>query len=365
MHSTSVFTYNLIRKNNGKGIKACSSPKLRLMFHLPVLMTLLFVAVAPSARAQQRKLSAAKPSAPKPTGATLLVQTDTDCMVVIDDQPGQPMLRAETKKITAPLGEHLLAAVSTDGKDQWKTVVNLDKPVQKVVLIELLKIRAARESAEREAEQLQHEIQAKTGQAQSLREKTEKLKQAQGRLEQQIAELQKQARQEESAAQSDEYQAQQMRQQAMAGAAQGTNLGNFTAALGNAGVNNALNSANAHRARASQIQDQITDLNLKLERVKRGEMVEVAANPNALDPTDPAATQIISSLTDDCKQVFSQYQAAALNKAFAISSRGACGYGYSAPTPERAQELALSTCKKRAGHHNDCHIVIVNITPVN
>src|SRR5258707_11546158 len=47
--------------------------------------------------------------------------------------------------------------------------------------------------------------------------------------------------------------------------------GNFTAALGNVGVNNAMSSANAHRARASQIQDQITDLNLKLERVKRSE----------------------------------------------------------------------------------------------
>ncbi len=327
---------------------------------LVALLTLISMAIQVPAHAQQRKLSA-----PKPTAGTLLIQTDSDCVITPDDQPGQPMQRNETRKIVAPLGEHLLTAVSSDSKDHWKTVVNLDKPVQKVVLIELLKVRAARESTEHEAEQLQQQIQVKTEQAQVLREKTDKLKQAQGRLEQQIAELQKQARQEESAARSDDNQAQQMRQQAMAGAAQGTNLGNLTAAIGNAGVNNALNSANAHRAWAVQMQDQITDLNLKLERVKRGEMVEVPENPNALDTTDPAAARLVDSFSYDCKQVFSQYQAAALNKAFAISSRGACGYGYSAPSPERAQELALSTCKKRAGHHNDCHIVIVNVAPVN
>jgi len=327
---------------------------------LVVFFVLISMATQFPAYAQQRKLSA-----PKPTGGTLLIQTDSDCVLTLDDQPAQPMQRTETKKITAPLGEHLLTAVTPDGKDHWKTVVNLDKPVQKVVLIELLTIRAARESTERDAGQLQHDIQVKTEQTQALREKTDKLKQAQGRLEQQIAEFQKQARQEESAARSDDNQAQQMRQQAMAGAAQGTNLGNLTAALGNAGVSNSLNSANAHRARASQIQDQITDLNLKLERVKRGEMVEVPENPNALDTTDPAAARIIDGLSEDCKQVFSQYQSAALNKAFAISSRGACGYGYSAPSADRAQELALSTCKKRAGHHNDCHIVIVNVAPVN
>jgi hypothetical protein len=340
----------LIRKNSTQ-TRCCG---------LVVLLTLISMAIQFPAHAQQRKLSA-----PKTTGATLLIQTDADCTVSLDDQPGQPMQRNETRKIVAPLGEHLLTALSADGKDHWKTVVNLDKPVQKVVLIELLKIKTARENAEHEAEQLQQQIQVKTEQAQVLREKTEKLKKAQGRLEQQIAELQKQAREEEGAARSDDNQAQQMRQQAMAGAAQGTNLGNLTAAIGNAGVNNALNSANAHRARASQIQDQITDLNLKLERVKRGELVEVPENPNALDTTNPVAARLVDSFSYDCKQVFSQYQAAALNKAFAISSRGACGYGYSAPSPERAQELALSTCKKRAGHHNDCHIVIVNVAAVN
>ncbi|MFL6313470.1 MAG: hypothetical protein ACJ71W_15325 [Terriglobales bacterium] len=354
MNTKSIFMHAVSAMKNGSQI--C---KLRSCGFL-LLLSVLSIAMQLPARAQQRK-----PAAPKPLGATLLIQTDSDCMITLDDQPAQVMQLNETKKIAMSLGEHLLGAVSTDGKDHWKTVVALDKPVQKVVLIELLKVRAARESSEHEARQLQQTIQAKTEQAQALREKTDKLKQAQGRLEQQIAELQKQARQEESAAQSDEYQAQQMRQQAMAGAAQGTNLGNFTAALGNVGVNNAMNSATAHRARASQIQNQITDLNLKLERVKRGETVEVPANPNALDTADPAAARIIDSLSDECKQVFSQYQGAALNKAFAISSRGACGYGYSAITPERAQELALSTCKKRAGHHNDCHIVIVNIAPMN
>jgi hypothetical protein len=352
MNTKSIFMHAVSAMKNGSQI--CTLRCCGFLFLLGVLS----IAMQLPARAQQRK-----PTAPKPLGATLLIQTDSDCMITLDDQPGQAMQLNETKKIAVPLGEHLLSAVSTDGKDHWKTVVALDKPVQKVVLIELLKVRAARESSEHEARQLQQTIQAKTEQAQALREKTDKLKQAQGRLEQQIADLQKQARQEESAARNDESQAQQMRQQAMAAAAQGTNLGNFTAALGNAGVNNSMNSANAHRAKASQIQDQITDLNLKLEQVKRGEMVEVPENPNALDTSDPVAAQLIESFNDGCKQLFSQYQAAAFNKAFAISSRGACSYGYSAPSPEKAEEIALSGCKKRAGHHNDCHIVIINAKP--
>ncbi|MGB8132240.1 MAG: hypothetical protein WCG81_20810 [Candidatus Angelobacter sp.] len=59
-------------KNKGPVINGYILPRLRSIFPLPVLMALLIVVIAPSAHAQQRKLSA-----PKPAGATLLIQTDT------------------------------------------------------------------------------------------------------------------------------------------------------------------------------------------------------------------------------------------------------------------------------------------------
>jgi hypothetical protein len=253
----------------------------------------LKMAVAQGTPSQPRPSSTSAPSHTK-SAATLLIQSDMDCIFTVDDQPSQAMRSGETKRVTAALGEHLVTAVSGDGKDRWKTVVDFDKPVQKVVLIELLKVRAARESGERETEQLEQEIKAKTAQAKAVRGATETLKQQRAETEDQIVELQKQVRQEESAAQDDEVRAQQLRQQGAAAATQGTNLGNMTGLIGNMEADNAISSARAHRAKAGQLQDQITDLNRQLERLNRGESV---SGPTS--HTDaPSSGQTLSSGLD-------------------------------------------------------------------
>jgi regulator of replication initiation timing len=146
----------------------------------------------------------------------MLVQSDLDCTFAIDEQPKQPLKAGDTVRIPTALGQHLITAVSADGKDHWKTVVDVDKPVQKVVLIELVKVRAARQAAERQVSQLQQEIGAKEQQAQEVKQKTQALEQQQAavaaeqkRIKDQIEALQKQAHQEGTAS----------------GASLGTNLG--------------------------------------------------------------------------------------------------------------------------------------------
>ena len=172
------------------------------------------------------------------------------------------------------LGEHLITAITSDGKDHWKTKVDLDKPLQKVVLIELVKVRAARQVAERQIIQLQQEIAAKEQKAkevcettQALGEQQEEIKKQRQEIEDQIDALLKQARQEEAAAQADDASARQ--DQAVAGMAaqQGTSLGKLGATLNNLASSKDTDSAAKHRAKARELQGQIIDLNRKLERL--------------------------------------------------------------------------------------------------
>jgi hypothetical protein len=96
-------------------------------------------------------------SAPQRSGgslvATLLVQADMDCTFRLDDQPGMALKANEPTRVQVGLGEHLLNAVSLDGRDHWKQVVELAQPVQKVVLIDLVDVRMARQRTEPEAVQ--------------------------------------------------------------------------------------------------------------------------------------------------------------------------------------------------------------------
>jgi len=146
-----------------------------------------------------------KSPAPAQGGATMLVQSDLDCTFAIDDQPKQPLKAGDTVRISATSGQHLVTAVSADGKDRWKTVVDVDKPAQKVVLIELVKVRAARQAAERQVLQLQQDIAAKEEQGKEDRQKTQALEQQraavttkQREIDDEIAALQKRARHEDA-----------------------------------------------------------------------------------------------------------------------------------------------------------------------
>lgn len=80
---------------------------------------------------------------PQASTPTLLIQSDVDCTFAVDDGVSESIKAGVIRRIPTTLGEHLVTATTIDRKDRWKTVVNADQPIQKVVVIELLKVRAA------------------------------------------------------------------------------------------------------------------------------------------------------------------------------------------------------------------------------
>ena len=224
----------------------------------------------------QQPAPATNTSAPQPT-PTLLIQTDLDCTFTVDDGASVALLADVIKKMPIALGEHLITAVTADRKDQWKTVVNADKPVQKVVVIELQKVRAAREKGEREAAQLEQDIKTKKEQAEKdggeTRDKAtlqNAIKQRQTEIEGQIVELRRQVRLEVVAAQADDDSAQQSRVNQAIASTQRTNIGMLAGIADNALATSSASSATAHRVRAAQLQSQIDDLNRQAASLDSG-----------------------------------------------------------------------------------------------
>ena len=198
--------------------------------------------------------------------AILVIQTDLDCNFALDDGAVDTLKAGVIKKIPIVLGEHLVNAVSLDGKDRWKSVVVADKPLQKVVLIELQKVRATRERDEKEAAQLEREIQAKRDQAAKLREaatgaatRQEAIKLRKTEIGDRIAAIQKQIQQEQAAAQNDDASAQQSR--SCAASEPKTTVGTLGATACNAMAADSENSARRHRANIANLQNQLVDLN--------------------------------------------------------------------------------------------------------
>jgi hypothetical protein len=266
-------------------------------FHAPdlVLLTLICASIATlhAQTSAQRLKHSTNTSSTTVASPILLVQSDTDCTFALDDEASQMLRAGEIKRVPVVIVEHLVTAVTTDGIDRWKMVVNSDRPGQRVVLIELLNVKSAREKKEREALQLEHETNAKNEQAKAVGAALAIQKKQRAEIGRQIDELQAEMHKEEAAAQHEEANAVQLRQQATAAATQGTSLGQVTARIGTMGADNATNSARAHRVKVSQMQGQIGDLNRMLEKINRGESVDVpdmslaSGSISAMSPSKP------------------------------------------------------------------------------
>ena len=186
--------------------------------------------------APRRNSESARTSATN-SGYTLTIGTDLDCSIKVDDSAPRELSTDEPFTIKVSRGEHLLSAISTDGKDRWSKVVDVEKPGKKVVLVNLAAIKQQREETERtrkeqtqaharevaaemerqkerEAElQRAAEEQAAASRAAAQREeKTGKIKELRSR----IAELQQEAEEDENEAQEDEKRAQELEQQCAA-----------------------------------------------------------------------------------------------------------------------------------------------------
>src|SRR5208283_299159 len=108
------------------------------------------------------------PSASPTKSPVLLLRSDADCKYSIDGVPIGELNSGVIKTIPIDFGEHLFEAFAKDGVDKWETVVDIEKPLQKVLLIGLAKVRAARLATLQEAEQLRGEIRTKQQKAAQL-----------------------------------------------------------------------------------------------------------------------------------------------------------------------------------------------------
>ena len=277
------------KNEDGHRIRRALRPALALIF--------LFLAL------RTPELSAQKPDAAQPS-PTLLVQTDADCSFALDDGPGELLKAGPFKRSSITLGEHVVSCVSQDGKDRWRTVISADKPVQKVVLIELQKVRVAREKDEKEATQLERDIKAKREQAEKLKAATanatarqDAINSRKSQIQDQIAGVQKQIQQEQAAAQDDDANTQQAR--SCVASAPKTSVGVLIAAGCSAKATESDNSARAHRGNIVRLQNQISDLNREMARPDAGLNPEYAgpstAQPAALQFGQPSGFSSMSS----------------------------------------------------------------------
>jgi len=217
-----------------------------------------------NAASAKPRISARKASVAA-TGPTILLSSDVDCTVTLDDMPSERLTAGTIRKVRTTLGDHLITAATMDGQDSWKTVLQVEKPVQKVVVIELLKVKTARESAEAEATHLEQEIVSKEKEAERLRASHQTLVRQRAEIDDKIAVLKKRLQAEERQAANDETSARQQQGNAQLGAATGGNLGNLTSMLSTTNANNLYASAQKHRAQANQIRDEIVDLERQMQ----------------------------------------------------------------------------------------------------
>jgi len=236
------------------------------------------------------------PSVSPAKSPVLLLRSDADCKYSIDGVSVGELNSGVIKTIPVDFGEHLFEAFAKDGIDKWETVIDIEKPLQKVLLIGLAKVRVARLAALQEAEQLRQEIQAKQQKAGQLETERKTLAGRQMESEEkrvadlkakqeaqavliakrkeilaQIESLQLQMRSENDLAVQDE-QAAAAGYRGSGGAPDNSKLGQFVGVLGAANKTLAdakMQSADGHRRKARELQNQIEDKQRELAHLEQ------------------------------------------------------------------------------------------------
>ena len=219
----------------------------------------------------------------------LLLRSDADCKFSIDGVPAGELASNIIKIVSIDFGEHLFEAFGKDGTDKWETVVDVEKPLQKVLLIGLAKVRSARLAAEQEAAQLREEIRTKQQKAAQLEDERKELTGRQTELEAKRAAdqkakqeaqaalnakrkdilarmevLQLQMRTENDLAANDEQAAASGERGAAAVAGSTNGLAQLLGVVNSTGADLKRQSAQDHRNSARQLQNQIDDLQRQL-----------------------------------------------------------------------------------------------------
>jgi hypothetical protein len=114
--------------------------------------------------------AASKP--PLAARLSLLVSADFDCTWKLDGESQGRLAAGDSSKVQVELGKHIIDAVTVDGADRYRQVVELTKIQQELVTIGLKSVHDSRLRAEEEAraEPLRRAEQARRGEAQRARE---------------------------------------------------------------------------------------------------------------------------------------------------------------------------------------------------
>jgi len=165
--------------------------------------------------AAEAQTEAAKPRQQGHARYQLIIATDLACSVKVDDSDARELSPDEPLIVRVALGDHVLTAISRDGQDKWQTIVQVDKPRSKAILIPLLSVKQireqnvhavareldqARERARVAADRMQQQARASADQEGKRREMAD--------IRSQIDDLRETATDDEQAAQNYEEQAQ-------------------------------------------------------------------------------------------------------------------------------------------------------------
>ena len=108
--------------------------------------------------------AAAKPSNTHPAiteNGSVMLRSDAACSFQVDGEEAAQLTPWSLKKISLSPGEHYLLATSSDGQDHWEQVIQLQANASKVILIDLVSVRANREKQQLEqAEQQRRNAEA-------------------------------------------------------------------------------------------------------------------------------------------------------------------------------------------------------------
>jgi hypothetical protein len=88
-----------------------------------------------------------------PPRPTLLVAADLDCDWKLDGKPQGHLRPADIFTLVTTPGQHIVDAKTTDGKDEWRGVVEVHAPEQRVAAIALDAVRQERLEREKLTEQ--------------------------------------------------------------------------------------------------------------------------------------------------------------------------------------------------------------------
>lgn len=202
----------------------------------------------------------------------LIISSDVDCTVKVDDNAAVTLATDEPLVLKISPGDHIVSATSRDGRDKWRTVVDVDKPSKAVIIplaaakqarergvqTAVLQLTQAQQAARTTADQAKQQAVAQASAAAARDSKKQQLADIQA----QITDLRELAVANEEAAQNFEQQA-QIAEHSCVGVPAGTRCASLNSSA--AGMDRVM--ANGKRQENMRINLQISELQGQMQTI--------------------------------------------------------------------------------------------------